>query len=91
MVALSSVYSPSVMPMNVYKALFGIASVVLGVLALLGSSVFSSHTSQAADGPETSTAVQFDQTDVVSARDSSRSTTRRESAKRHVDPIFRMP
>ena len=77
--------------MNVYKALFGIASVVLGVLALLGFGVFSSHTSQEADGPETSTTVQFDQTDVVSARDSSRATTRRESAKRHVDPIFRQP
>ncbi|MFA9416683.1 hypothetical protein [Natrinema sp. HArc-T2] len=77
--------------MNIRKILFGIASVVLGVLALLGSGVFASHNSQESDRSESPTTVQFDQTDVASGRDSSQATTRRESAKRHVDPIFRLP
>ncbi|MFD1564309.1 hypothetical protein ACFR99_12195 [Haloarchaeobius amylolyticus] len=80
--------------MNVYKALFGIASVALGVLALLGSGVFSSRGHQdpdRSDQSETHATVQFDQNDVTSTRESSRSTTRREAAKRHVDPIFQTP
>ncbi|TMT86897.1 hypothetical protein E2L06_09880 [Haloterrigena sp. H1] len=77
--------------MNVYKALFGIASVALGLLALLGSGVFASRDHQESDESETPATVQFDQNDVASTRDSSQSRTRRESAKHHVDPIFRTP
>ena len=79
--------------MNGYKILFGIASVVLGILALFGSSVFASrdrHESEA-ERSETPTTVRFNQNDVASACDSSQSTTRRESAKHHIDPIFRTP
>jgi|GEM_PF-2408239 len=90
-VVRSSVSPNNVISMNIRNVLFGLASVVLGILALLGSGVFASHNSQESDRSESPTTVQFDQTDVASARESSRSTTRRESAKRHVDPIFRMP
>jgi len=80
--------------MNVYKALFGIASVALGVLALLGSGVFSARDRQdSAESAhsETAATVQFDHDDATTTREPSRSRTRRESAKRHVDPIFRTP
>ncbi len=80
--------------MNVYKALFGIASVALGVFALLGAGVFSARDRQeSAESaqPETATTVQFDHEDATPTRETSRSRTRRESVKRHVDPVFRTP
>ncbi|ELZ21226.1 hypothetical protein [Natrinema limicola] len=84
--------------MNVYKALFGITSVALGVLALLGSGVFSARDRQeSAESAhesahsETVATVQFDHDDATTTREPSRSRTHRESAKRHVDPIFRTP
>ena len=80
--------------MNVFKALFGIASIAVGVLALLASGVVAARDRQQSDGSvqsETAATVQFDHDDAISTREPSRSRTRRESAKRHVDPIFRTP
>jgi len=78
--------------MTRYKLLFVSAGV--GAVALLGTSVVGSsdrHEADEADQSETATTVQFEHSGVGSRRDRSRSTTRRESIKRTVDPIFRTP
>ena len=81
--------------MTRYKLLF--VSAGIGAVALLGSSVVASsdrhESSEAdeADQSETATTVQFEQSDGDSSRGRSQSTTRRESIKRNVDPIFRTP
>ena len=79
--------------MSVLKALFGIASVTLGVLALFASGVIGTHDRQQSDTAQAKTRapVQCNHNDGASTRGASRSRTYRESARRHVDPIFNAP